>query len=129
MKRAKLNLLYASGRQALRNAEARYTVQMHEHAPSYFFVGEIRCSPLMSYDCVLCSLSQEETVGHLFLACPFAQACWSLINLTPASADPGLVINSFKDQLNISFFMDIVIILSWSIWMARNDLIFRGIFN
>jgi hypothetical protein len=72
MKRAKLNLLYASGRQALRNAEARYTVQMHEHAPSYFFVGEIRCSPLMSYDCVLCSLSQEETVGHLFLACPFA---------------------------------------------------------
>jgi hypothetical protein len=37
------------------------------------------------------------------------------------------VLSSLKDQLCLSFFMDTIIIMSWCIWMARNDLIFRGI--
>jgi hypothetical protein len=40
--------------------------------------------------------------------------------------DPFDVLISFRQQLNLSFFMDVIIIMSWSIWMARNDFIFNG---
>jgi hypothetical protein len=50
-----------------------------------------------------------------------------MLHLVPPSGDPFAVISSFRDQLNVFFFMDVLIIMSWSIWMARNDFIFRGI--
>jgi hypothetical protein len=34
------------------------------------------------------------------------------------------VMHSFKTQLQVSFFMDIIILMSWCIWMVCNDLIF-----
>jgi hypothetical protein len=42
-------------------------------------------------------------------------------------SDPFQIIQSFKSHLNVAFFMDVLIIMSWTIWMARNDLIFKGI--
>ena len=36
---------------------------------------------LDSYECELCNSRQEETLEHLFLRCPYAIACWNLINL------------------------------------------------
>jgi hypothetical protein len=36
---------------------------------------------LDSYNCVLCNLSEEETVDHLFMYCPFARDCWDLLNI------------------------------------------------
>jgi hypothetical protein len=42
----------------------------------------------MSYNCVLCTNSVEETVEQLFLHCPFARSCWSLFNLAIIQADP-----------------------------------------
>jgi hypothetical protein len=32
-----------------------------------------------------------------------------------------------KDQLSSPFFMNAIIIMSWAIWITRNDLIFNGI--
>jgi hypothetical protein len=68
----------------------------------------------------------EETLEHLFLPCSFAEACWTSLNLFVPQDDPFSVILSFKNQLVVPFFMEITILMSWSIWMARNDLIFRG---
>jgi hypothetical protein len=79
------------------------------------------------YECVLCNLHAEETLEHLFLNCNFARSCWASLNLLIGAGDPFDVLTSFRQQLNLSFFMDIIIIMSWSIWMARNDFIFNGL--
>jgi hypothetical protein len=78
------------------------------------------------YDCVLYVLCVEETLYHLFLNCTFAHNSWSPLNLNIPPGDPFDVLLSFQNQLNVSFFMDIIILMSWSIWMARNDLVFQG---
>lgn len=59
--------------------------------------------------------------------CPFAQECWHIVGMHIPIAEPFQVIQMLKDQLQVPFFMDIIIIMSWCIWMARNDLIFRVI--
>jgi len=87
-----------------------------------------RNMPLPSYSCVLCSLSSEETVNHLFLECDLAKACWSLIGLTISSEpDPFRRFQSLKLQLRVKFFMEVITIMCRSIWTVRNDVIFRGI--
>jgi hypothetical protein len=70
---------------------------------------------LPSYDCILCTFEHEETVEHLFSHYPFAHACWSIFNLQIIQADPFQILTSMRAQLNVSFFMDIIIILSWTI--------------
>jgi hypothetical protein len=83
---------------------------------------------LASFNCVLRSLNAEETVEHMFLECDLAKAYWSLIGLTVNNAlDPFQMFESFRMQLNVSFFMEIIIVMCWSIWTIRNDAIFRGI--
>lgn len=86
-----------------------------------------RSMELPSYCCVLCSLSVEETQSHLFLECQFAQVCWNILNLQVLHFEPYQVLQAFRDQLNVVFSMDIIILLAWCIWMARNDLIFNNI--
>jgi uncharacterized protein YfaT (DUF1175 family) len=58
--------------------------------------------------------------------CPFALNCWHLLQLAVPQGDPFDIILSYRSQLNVVFFMDIVILMSWSIWMAQNDFIFKG---
>lgn len=71
---------------------------------------------LQSYDCVLCDSSVEETVDHFFLHYDLARECWNLLGLTvPQSQGPFQILENFKAQLNIPFFMEIIIIMSWSI--------------
>jgi hypothetical protein len=83
---------------------------------------------LPSYGCVLCLLDPEETLNHLFLECAFARECWALIGLTVVSdPDPLVRFESFKSQLHTKFYMEIIIIMCWSIWAVRNDFIFIGI--
>jgi hypothetical protein len=43
---------------------------------------------LPCYNCVLCASQEEETLVHLFLDCPFAQACWDLLGLEVLQGDP-----------------------------------------
>ena len=82
---------------------------------------------LQSYNCVLCNELVEETVEHLFLHCEFAKECWSIIGLTiPLGQESFQILDSFRRQLNVQFFMEIIILLCWSIWMSRNNLIFRN---
>jgi hypothetical protein len=83
---------------------------------------------LDSYNCVLCTENVEETIEHLFLHCSFATQCWSLLNLDiPSNSTfPDIVIH-FKSSLQSQFFMVVIILMCWTIWSARNDLIFKGI--
>ena len=74
---------------------------------------------LPSYDCVLCSTHSVETVEHLFLHCPFALDSWSLVLLqVPQLIDPHLVLQAFKENLAVPFFMEIIVLLAWSIWVV-----------
>ena len=83
---------------------------------------------LDSYNCVLCNLLTEETADHLFVDCPFAAMCWDLIGIDlPQNGSFPELTSQLKDQLNSPFFMDAIILVCWTIWSARNDLIFRGI--
>lgn len=40
---------------------------------------------------------------------------------------PYEILSSIKNQLQVPFFMEIIVIMSWCIWMARNDWIFKAI--
>jgi hypothetical protein len=81
---------------------------------------------LEDYNCVFCaSMPVEESVTHLFLHCPFAQACWATLGLiVPHMLDPFDIVVMFRNQLHCPFALEIIITMSWSIWSARNDLIF-----
>lgn len=82
---------------------------------------------LASFNCVLCA-NDSETVEHLFLDCGLAKACWSLIGvIVNNSINPFQIFEDFRRQLNVPFFMEIIIIMSWRIWAIRNDAIFRRI--
>ena len=83
---------------------------------------------LPDYTCVLCTNGLVESLSHMLLQCPFAIQCQGLINLTiQQNLDPLQILQSFKDQLNVPFFMEAIIIMAWTIWSVRNDFIFRGI--
>jgi hypothetical protein len=83
---------------------------------------------LPDYTCVLCHLLVDEDLAHLLFHCPFATACWFSISMViPGTSDPGLIVESLRAQLGQPFFMEIVVTMCWSIWMMRNDVIFKGL--
>jgi len=83
---------------------------------------------LQDYNCVLCNNRTEESLLHLMLLCPFAQACWAWLNChVILQEDLHRNIESFKLQLHVPFFMEIIILMGWSIWNARNGLIFNQV--
>ena len=83
---------------------------------------------LMDYTCVLCAYNVEEDMIHLLFQCPFALACWDTLHLiVPNTSDSGSITENFRAQLQLPFFMEIIITMCWSIWTMRNDIIFRGI--
>lgn len=60
---------------------------------------------LESYECVLCNQHAEESIEHLFIACPFAQQAWQSINLqVNADLQPIQNLELLKNQINQSFF-------------------------
>ena len=81
---------------------------------------------LQSHECVLYNQHSRETLEHLFLTCPFATQFWASLGLlVPVFQEHFQVVSSFRRQLNIPFFMEIIILGCWGIWMSRNDFIFR----
>jgi hypothetical protein len=82
---------------------------------------------LESYYCALCNELIEETSHHLFVDCAFARMCWDIIGIqiTADSHFPELTA-MMRTQLNSCFFMESIILLCWTIWTAKNDLVFRG---
>jgi len=82
---------------------------------------------LDSYNCEICSLIVEETVDHLFWHCPFAQHCWRILNLSTIQAGGAFEnVMAIKDQIQSQFFMVVVVLMSWTIWWVRNELIFNN---
>lgn len=80
-----------------------------------------------SYSCALCSYLSEETAQHLFLNYDFARMCWNLVGVDiPLQSNIEELIPLIKAQINSQFFMETIILLCWTIWNARNELIFRG---
>jgi hypothetical protein len=54
-------------------------------------------------------------------------ARWNTLHLlVPGGATTFQILEAFKTQLHLPFFMEIVITMCWSIWTVRNDVIFRG---
>lgn len=83
---------------------------------------------LDSHTCDLCILQRPETTGHLFLRCNFAKACWETIGVLVApTRNVSQNLNRMKQQLGVSFFMEIIVLMTWSIWTTRNDWIFREV--
>ena len=49
------------------------------------------------------------------------------LGLIVGQNDPFATLDQLKIKLSVLFFMDIIIVMSWCIWMQRNYLIFKGI--
>ena len=83
---------------------------------------------LDSFNCVLCLQNTKETCQHLFLQCPFAKQCWEMIYVDiPLNETFPELSDYLKDRLHSQFFLTAVVLICWTIWTARNDLIFKGI--
>lgn len=85
------------------------------------------CFHLETYNCATMQCGQEETPVHLFWTCPMGMRCWDYVcpqrnrNLSLHEA-----FSCMKSKLNLSFFIDLLILASWSIWMIRNNKLFRN---
>ena len=90
-----------------------------------YYSGETCNCPPMTVLC--CTLDVEETLSHLFLTCPFAQVCWIKLNVIFVETDPFMALEEVQNQLQIPFHMEVIILYCWSIWMQRNDYIFKGV--
>ena len=40
---------------------------------------------------------------------------------------PFVTLEQLKYQLHVPFFIEVTVVMSWCIWMQRNDFFFRGI--
>jgi hypothetical protein len=81
---------------------------------------------LQSYKCANLNCSQEETLHHLFLDCPFANACRDIV--CSERTKNMAILETFldiKEKLNVPFFMEIIILAAWSIWIIRNNKVFK----
>nr|TKW00212.1 hypothetical protein SEVIR_8G093200v2 [Setaria viridis] len=83
---------------------------------------------LESNVCEMCIHQKRETATHLFLRCNFAKACWNSIGISFVSTRSSVhIFNQIRRHLNASFFMEIIILMSWSIWTTRNDWTFNNV--
>jgi hypothetical protein len=82
---------------------------------------------LQSYVCTVDNCNHEETLAHLFWACPFSAACWD--EICPArhgNLSTFETIIDMRSKLNLPFSMEIIMISAWSIWITRNNAIFNN---
>jgi hypothetical protein len=89
--------------------------------------------------CPLC-LEASETINHLFLECNFSLQLWSLIylplpNISPLPDNWTTLLTHWKQRYSGSFknkkgftllWKQIPKFVTWEIWVARNQAIFRG---
>ncbi|XP_074347512.1 uncharacterized protein LOC141686373 [Apium graveolens] len=72
-------------------------------------------------------LSDEETVMHILVTCPFAQQCWHHIGWSLLNAVDG----NFASWLQIMFDQTEkgrrgeIVTMCWSIWKARNNMVWN----
>lgn len=83
---------------------------------------------LPSYNCALCQENVEELVSHLFIECQFASDCWETLDLHPhANLQPLQNPELLRAQIDKSFYLEIIILMCWTIWKCRNNQIFSNV--
>lgn len=82
--------------------------------------------------CILCTDNCED-IDHLFFNCEFSKRCWNAIGIHWNSTVELLQrLAIAKNQYNLPFFVEVVLIASWELWKIRNDKVFnrgRASFN
>jgi hypothetical protein len=81
---------------------------------------------LQSYQCIVESCNEEETLVHLFWACSFAKKCWDFIS--PQRNRSLSILEAFEDmrvKMKLPFAMEVLILAAWGIWIVRNNKIFK----
>jgi hypothetical protein len=82
---------------------------------------------LQDYNCLLYNNRIQESLFHLLISCPFVQACWNQIGIHVNPQDDLFhCFRKFRRQLQVPFYMEVIIIMSWTIWQMRNNLIFNN---
>jgi hypothetical protein len=81
---------------------------------------------LDSYDCEMCIRQLEESLMHLCFRCPFAKTAWLQIGVAvPTWLRPDRATRHIKRSLGVPFAREIIILMCWCIWIARNDWLFN----
>jgi hypothetical protein len=79
--------------------------------------------------CAFCD--SEESINHLFFACPFARLIWRVVQFTFDIPPPTNVTNMFGNWLNgvekqtKARIRVGVCALIWALWNCRNDMVFN----
>jgi hypothetical protein len=85
-----------------------------------------RSMPLDSFTCDNYIFQIEETIIHLFFRCNFARRCWLLLDIRPPRTTDLLhTLLRIRRRLQVSWRLESVIIMTWSIWRSRNNWIFN----
>jgi hypothetical protein len=75
---------------------------------------------LDSYTCEMCVLHRVETLRYLFLHCSFAKNCWASSGvLVPTWLCADRATTYLRRQINQSFAMEVIMIISWCIWKEK----------
>ena len=75
----------------------------------------------------LCNTCMEENLEHLFIHYHFAASCWNLIQLqVPHQATIFEEIDNFKAPLQTPISMSIIVVLGWTMWTSRDNVIFQN---
>ena len=83
---------------------------------------------LDNYNCVFCSHPIEEDLFHLFFHCPFRGGLLEHPSTSGSNTSEfDQVLEAFKIQLHLPFFMEVIVTMCWSIWSVRNDAISNGV--
>jgi hypothetical protein len=99
---------------------------MHDRLNTKNLLGRKKIH-LPSYNCATLLCDETETLIHLFWSCPFASQYCDYI--CPQKRNNLLVIESFydiRDKLKLPFTIEIIILAAWSIWIIRNNKIFKN---
>ena len=82
---------------------------------------------LEDYNCALCADHMEETSLHLFWDCGFAWSCWNkVLPHRPRGISSVDEICIRLEAFPCDIALDIILASCWSIWLVRNDIIFRN---
>lgn len=77
--------------------------------------------------CVLCTEAIDEDWDHLFFGCSFARRCWRKFGIQwNNNLSLYARVAQARQQQNLPFFMEAVVIATWEIWKIRNDRVFNN---
>ena len=72
---------------------------------------------LDDYGGAICQTGVEESVEHFFLMCSFAVHYWNNLGLNIGlNIELYRLLEVFMTVLQVPFFIEIIVLMSWSIW-------------